>query len=557
MPDSEFNSQQQQAEIANNEGLREIERGRAEAALSAFGRATRLNPANPAYYSNASLVLERLGKAEEAIAALRQAVRLGPGHAILHNNLSVLLEKQGLTDEAVDAAREAVRLDPQCARYRYTFARAVQSTGDLDAADREFAEALRIEPDFDRAADSRAFLANFNPSFDANRILEICRDWSRRFEPTPAQIPPHANSRDPDRRLKIGYLSAAFCNHAEAYFVLPLLEAHDRQCFEIHCFSNGAKHDATTERHRQAVDRWHEIRGLDDRHAAALIRDEGIDILVDLTMHMMDSRLRLFTMKPAPVQMTWLAYPGTTGLNAMDYRITDPAIDPPGADEPYSERSIRLPTSWICWHPLNDGQPRRQIPRDYVSFGSFNNPFKLNDGVVRLWGRLLQRIANSRVAMLSSSARQQERIRAVLKEMGISESRIGFSPQLGREKYLRLYDEIDIALDTQPYNGITTSCDALWMGVPVVTMKGSRAAGRAGASLLHAAGLPELIAESDEQFVEIAAALAADSQRLQAYHVELREKVRSSALMDGRRFARDVEGAYRQVWKKWCYSDSH
>jgi predicted O-linked N-acetylglucosamine transferase (SPINDLY family) len=551
MTDSGPNSQQQ-AEIANGEGLREIEQGKAEAALAAFHRAIRLNPGNPAYYSNASLVLERLGRAEEAIAALRQAVRLGPGHAILHNNLSVLLEKQRLTDAAVDAAREAVRLEPPSARFRYTLARAIQSTGDLDGADREFAEALRIDPNFDRAADSRAFLANFNPSFDAARILEICRDWSRRFEPPAAKIAPHKNSSDPNRQLKIGYVSAAFHDHAEAFFVLPLLEAHDREHFEIHCFSNGAKDDAITSRHRRAVDRWHPIRGMDDHHAVALIRKERIDVLVDLTMHMADSRLRLFAVKPAPVQMTWLAYPGTTGLRAMDYRITDAVIDPPGAGEPYSEQSIYLPTSWICWDPLEDVEPRRQSSRNYVAFASFNNPFKMNDGVVRLWGQVLQRVPNSRIAMLSSSAWQRERIRAVLKEMGIIESHIAFSPPLGREQYLRLHNEIDIALDTQPYNGITTSCDALWMGVPVVTTKGSRAAGRAGSSLLDAAGLPELVAQDQEQFIEIAAALATDSGRLRAYHEGLREKVRGSPLMDSQRFTREIESAYRDAWRRWC-----
>lgn len=538
--------------VQNQLGLNLMAEGKAAEALPHFSRAIRIDPKNAGLYANLANALGELGRQEDAVAALRQGIRADPTLPILHNNFSILLEKLGRVDEAVDAGAEAVRLDPASAYYHQTYARGLESSGDLDAADREFQETLRLDPQSDRAADSRCFIANFNPSCDAAAVLAVAKDWSRRFEHSEFEPIPHTNSRDPHRRLKIGYVSSMFYDQAESFFVLPLLESHNHDQFEIHCFSNGRPRDAVTERHHRAVDHWHNIRNVEDRHAASLIRQQGIDILIDLTMHMADNRLRLFTLRPAPVQMTWLAYPGTTGLKSIDYRITDPIIDPPGSSEPYSEKSLRLKTSWCCYDPLGDMPTRRSTPTQFIRFGSFNNPFKINEPLLRLWGRTMLLSPASRIAMLSQSARQREKIRGVLGKMGISKDRIGFSPPLSRERYLRLYNEIDIALDTLPYNGITTTCDALLMGVPVVTMKGARASGRAGASLLAAAGLRELVADSEGEFVEIAAVLAQQTDRLHQYHAELPERVRGSALTDRGRFTTEMETAYRTAWESWC-----
>jgi protein O-GlcNAc transferase len=541
----------------NERGIRLAAEGKLEDALAAFRNAIRLNPRIAAFYANIGAALGRCGKLEEALAALRTGIRIDPSLAELHNILGIALQKVGDIDGALDSAATALSLDASRSDYHYNFGFALELSGDMAGAFREFSEALRLNPGNLKAADSLAFVAHFNPSFDAAQILEVCSDWSRRFEtPHAVAIGPHGNDPNPDRRLRIGYVSPMFCRHAEAHFVLPLLESHDRARFEVHCFSNTLTRDGITERHRRAVDGWHEIHNMSDEEAAQLVRDQRIDILVDLAMHLSGNRLGIFARKPAPVQMTWIAYPGTTGLSAIDYRLTDPIIDPIGAAEFYSEKSLRLPISWCCYDPLSTVGPRRAGRSGHIRYGSFNNPFKLNEPILRLWGRVLQHTPGSHLTVASHSARQRAEILRILGELGIANDRITFARPLARDNYLRRYDEIDIALDTLPYNGITTSCDALWMGVPVVTLKGKTAAGRAGASLLTAAGLPELIADTEDRFIEIAAKLAGDSHRLQVLHADLCSKLEASALMDRKAFAAKVEGAFRSAWVVWTNQDA-
>jgi protein O-GlcNAc transferase len=250
--------------------------------------------------------------------------------------------------------------------------------------------------------------------------------------------------------------------------------------------------------------------------------------------------------------MTWLAYPGTTGLDSIQYRITDPILDPPGTDQFYSEKSIRLPISWNCYNPQSNAAPRPLSARKEIAFGSLNNPFKLNEATIRLWAQVLTQLPSSRMLILSRSERQKSRIRQIFANAGVAPQRIGFTFPPRREEYLRLYDGIDICLDTLPYNGITTTCDALWMGVPVITLKGQTLAGRGAASVLTAAGHPEWIAQSPHEFVQIATDLAQDRARLEALHRGLRMQLAKSELMNQARFARDIEDAYRRVWREWC-----
>jgi predicted O-linked N-acetylglucosamine transferase (SPINDLY family) len=535
------------------QGLRLVAQGKLDDAITAFRASVRANPTRGEFYSNLGAALIQRGEYDEAATVLRVGIRLAPKLAALRDNLCNALFRSRKYDEAIKTAIEALNLSPGEVSPHMNLAMSLRSAGDVDGAMREYREALRIDPISARAAAGLAYLANFDPRLDSRGVLAVARDWAQRFEtPILPRQRPHTNRAEPDRRLKIGYVSPNFHYHAEAHFVLPLLEHHDHDRFEVHCFSISGKQDNIAERHRRAADHWYDFATLSDEDASSLIRQMEIDILIDVTMHMADNRLPIFCHKPAPIQAAWLAYPGTTGLASMDYRITDAIIDPPGLEDPSSEKPVRLPNYWVCYDPLSQAAPRKEERRGFISFGSLNTGIKLSEQSVRLWGRLLQRVPNSRLVMIACTAREVSVLRKTLSEIGISQDRIGLSPEVSREKYLRLHDEIDIALDTLPYNGITTALDALWMNVPMVTLVGPRAQGRSCASLLHAAGLPELIARSEDEFLETAAGLANDGNRLDEHHQTLRTRLERSPLMDGKAFAVAMEDAYRHMWRGWC-----
>ncbi len=309
---------------------------------------------------------------------------------------------------------------------------------------------------------------------------------------------------------------------------------------------------------RGYADAWRNITGLSDEQAAQWIRQDQIDILVDLTMHMAHNRLMVFVRKPAPVQVTWLAYQGTTGLATVDYRITDPNIDPPGLDDGhYSEESIRLADSFWCYDPCSSEATVNPLPaleRGTVTFGSFNNFCKVNPPVLKLWAQVLRAVDNSRLIMLAAAGSPRRQTLDVLQREGIAPDRVDFVPLCSRPRYLEYYHRIDIGLDTFPYNGQTTTLDAYWMGVPVVTIVGNMAVARSGMSLARNLGTPQWIADSPEQFVRIAANLAGDIPHLAALRLSLRDDLQRSPLMDAPRFARNMESAFRAMWRRWCQS---
>ena len=356
----------------------------------------------------------------------------------------------------------------------------------------------------------------------------------------------------------MGYVSPDFFVQAESFFTVPLLEHHDRERFEIHCYASVAKPDTVTERIKRAAHVWHDVQKQTDEQLAAQIRADGIDILVDLAMHMGHSRLLAFARKPAPVQATWLAYPGSTGLEAMDYRISDWYIDPAGMFEAYySERTVRLPDCWCCYDPL-EGEPWEFMPAKKegaggeITLGCLNNPCKINAALLGLWGRVMQAVPESRLLVRIVSLEQRQWMQNELAKEGISPTRLEFVGIGTRREHMMLHHRIDVGLDTLPYNGITTTCDALWMGVPVVSLVGKTAWGRAGKSLLSCVGLGELACDNAEQFVEVAAGLCRDETRLRELHEGLRPRMETSPLMDARRFAANMEAAYRQMWREWC-----
>ena len=464
-----------------------------------------------------ALQRQQAGQLDEAAQLYRGILARHPQQAGILNNLSTVLKDSGRIEEAVDLCRKAVAIQPGNAEIHSSLC-----------------YKLHFHPDYGREAAFR----------------ELCQ-WNRRHGRTDFVGP--AGDRSPERRLRIGYVSPDFYGHAECFFVLPLLESHDRKNFQVHCYSSVRRSDKATELLKSCADVWHDVRELTDEQLAARVRSDGIDILVDLTMHMAFNRLLTFARKPAPVQVTWLAYPGGTGLDSIDYRLTDSWIDPPGeSDRYYSEKSVRLPDCWCCYHPLADVPPAAARPPAPVTFASLNNPCKLNRPTLALWAKVLSSDSDSRLLLLVESANQRRQIAETFASAGIDPVRIEFTRHFRRGEYLRLYDRIDICLDPLVYNGITTTCDALWMGVPVVTRTGSTAPGRAGLSILSNLNMPELAADDDDRFVAIAAELADDFQRRAELRKTLRDRMARSPLMDARRFAANVEAAYRQMLRTWC-----
>jgi predicted O-linked N-acetylglucosamine transferase (SPINDLY family) len=576
-------------EVLANLGSLLLETGQAAAALPLLLRAQALQPRIADIAYNAGVALRRLGRVQDAAQQYRQALVLRPDHlyALINlgnacrddgdyaaaaasyeqalqlrpgsiealNNAGCLARTLGQLDLAEARLRAALRLDPGNATLHDNLGNVLKDAGELDAALAAWREALRLDPQRAATHSNLCYALSFH-SGDPQAILAECRRWNERFAAglwDPAQR--HANTRLPGRRLRIGYVSADFRDHCQALFLVPLLSAHDPDAVEVFCYSSVLRPDAVTARLRALAAVWRDVQLQDDAALAAQVRADGIDILVDLTMHMAGGRPLLFARKPAPVQVAWLAYPGTTGIAAIDYRLSDPRLDPPGSDADYSERTLRLAGSFWCYDPLAAGPPPGDLPAlrgAPLTFGCLNNPCKLTPATLALWSPLLHSLPASRLVLLAPPGRHRERLAARLADVGIAPARVQFVAFRPRAQYLASYQDIDIGLDTLPYNGHTTSLDALWMGVPVVTCSGTTCAGRATASQLALLGLEELAPSSAPGFVAAATALAADLPRLAQLRAGLRARLQASPLMDGPRFARQLEAAYRAAWNGYC-----
>ncbi|MGD0769876.1 MAG: tetratricopeptide repeat protein [Tepidisphaeraceae bacterium] len=544
-------------EAHNNLGNALKDTGQFDEAIASLRQAIRLKGDLAEAHNNLGNALTGMGRLDEAIAAYRQAIRLKPDYAEAHSNLGHALCGKGQLDEGIAACRQAVRLGPDLAVAHNNLGNAIKNQGQLEEAIGSYRQAIGLKPDFATAHSNLVFTLQYHAGYDAKMIHEELRRWNRRHaEPLAKLIQSHQNNRDPLRRLRIGYVSADFYDHASAFFLLPLFRHHDRRQFELFCYALNANSDKVTQQMKDHVQHWRRAVGLTDAKVAAQVREDQIDILVDLKLHTGGNRLLIFAQKPAPVQVTWLGYPGTTGLNSIDYRLTDPYLDPPGLDDAYySERSIHLPDTFWCYDPLTN-EPAVNAPpcleQGFVTFGCLNNFCKVTDAVLTLWAGVLKAISNSRLLLLAPEGSSRQSVLDRLGREGIGPERVEFVAKRSRSEYLNTYHHIDIGLDTVPYNGHTTSLDSFWMGVPVITLAGQTVVGRAGLSQLTNLGLPELIARRPQQYVQIAMELAGDLPRLAELRRTLRGRMQSSPLMDAPRFARNVEAAYRQMWRKWC-----
>lgn len=496
------------------------------------------------------------GRLQDAAAMLERAVHLNPQLTVAHCNLGLVNATLGRVREACVNYRHALEIEPDSAKTHHDLGNALLRGGLLDEAIASFRNAVRSSPNQAPYHSDLVFHMHFHPAYDSRTLLAEAREWERSHGTGLASQPARRErDRTADRRLRIGYVSPNFRRHCQALFMSPLLTHHDHQHFEIVCYSDVARPDEWTDRLLACADRVQQVVGMSDAALAERVVDDGIDILVDLTMHMAENRLPTFARKPAPVQVCWLAYPGTTGISAIDYRVTDPYLDPPDGDvEAYAERLLRLPDTFWCYDPLaaETVGPSPARHHGHVTFGSLNNVLKVSEASIALWANVLRRVERSTITLLAPAGDARDRTLGLFEERGIEKDRVQFVEYQSHQLYLATYRSIDIGLDTVPYNGHTTSLDALWMGVPVVTLVGSTVVGRAG--LCHAMnlGLPELVARTPEQFVSIAVGLAGDLVRLTSLRAGLRARMERSPLMDGARFTKNMEAAYRSIWRRWC-----
>jgi len=527
--------------------------GQQDAALDLLHEAIRQQPDYAeGYYFLACALSSRPDKIDECIANLKKVVELKPEFAEAHNNLGIALESQGKIDEAIYHWHQALYLRPHFYPPYNNLGNAYTLQGSIDQAIENFRKAIELQPGQPHVHSNLVLTFNYHGSLDPEAVLREHQHWSQLYTPRAAPTPP-IHDPNPDRRLRIGYVSADFRGHTVAAFVEPILAAHDHDRFHITCYANVLQPDAVTERMKALADEWRPIASISDDQAAAQIRADAIDILIDLSGHTAGNRLLLFARKPAPIQITHFGYPNTTAVPGMDYRISDAYADPPGATEHlYTERVLRLPEIAWCWQPP-EGTTVSELPAPKagrITFASFNNLAKVTDEVVALWARILQAVPQSRLHLLSGMGSQgTRRVNDAFGRHGIGTDRVTWMTRRPKDEYFRLYHDVDIALDPFPYNGGVTTCDALWLGVPVLALAGRSYVSRQGVSILANLGLQELVGETPEACVEIATRLASDLPRLKELRAGLRARMQNSVLTDTKRFTRQLEAAYRWLWQ--------
>lgn len=527
-------------------------------AVVRYERALSLNPNIPEALSNLALALKGLGKADAAIARYEQALRLKPNAPEILSNLGIVLKDQGRTDEAIACYQKAIALRPDYASAHSNLGNALRAQGRLDEAIASYQRALALRRDYREALSnlgSAIFDLHYSERYCNDNTLDAALGYARHVQPARLRND-FANVPNPDRRLRIGYVSGDFRNHPVAYLFQGALAAHDPAKFDVYCYSNSRDDDEMTACLRAAAHGWRTIADVSDVAAEAMIRRDGIDILIDLAGHSAGNRLPLFALKPAPIQATWLGYLDTSGLAAMDYFVTDRFVVPAEDEGSFTETVLRLPDAHFCFSADGLDVPISARPdTGPLTFGSFNNWAKTSDGTIALWSRILSEIPDSRLLLitraLGNPVTQQEAI-ARFAAHGISADRLTLERPSSRIDVLRAYNRIDIALDPFPYNGCTTTVEALWMGVPVVALKGKRSVSRAAEAILTVAGLPDLVAPDGEAYVKATKALADDRKHLGELRSRLRTLVEQSPICDCSRFAGALEELYRQIWKNWC-----
>lgn len=554
-------------DLWDNLALALADQARLDEAVAAYRHALAIRPDLPNVWNNLGFALSCQGNFEEAIECYERALHWRPNFVLAHTNLGHTLLMMDRYDEAQARYELALSLEPgdasQAMKLEFVppqnnLSNLFKDCGRLDKAIAGYRKVLERAPGHAGVHSNLILVMHYRPGSDAEELRAELALWNQRHAlPLREQIRPHSNDRDPARRLKIGYVSADLWEHPVGRFLLPLLRCRDRDRFEVYAYANERRDDQVTAQLRELSDCWLNTRHFSDEELAQRIHDDGIDILVDLAMHTAHNRLPTFARRPAPVQVAYLAYPGSTGLETIAYRLTDATIEPPGCDESWSsEQPYHLPEVWCCYEPSPCAPPVSELPAlslGHITFGCLNNFTKVSDEALKLWARVLGEVPQSRLLLRCPPSQTRARVRALFEEHGIAPERLEFAGRWpSEEEYWRAYNRIDIALDPFPYNGTTTTCEALWQGVPVLTWPGELPASRATLSLLRVIGRSAWAASSPDEFVRLARELALDPQRLAQHRATLRATMQASPLMDSPRFARDVEAAFRAMWQTWC-----
>ena len=545
-------------------GITMQQNGSADDAIGYYQKTISINPENDEAYKNLGNILREKGQLDDSIACFHKSIELNPSSLHAHYGLSSALVSKWKLDEAIKVCKRILQLNTADVFAYYTLGNILMTQGKLNEAELCFKHAMQINPDELKTHQAFLMLTSYYPKYNAQTIFSEHLHFAKQFEePLRSATLSYANERISNRRLKIGYVSPDFKSHSVAYFIEPVLISHNRDLFEISCYSDVSSPDDVTNRIKKYTDHWLNIIGIPDENVAELIRKARIDILVDLAGHTGGTnRILLFARKPAPVQVSWIGYPGTTGLSAMDYKIVDSYTDPPGITEQYySEELIRLPGTFLCYLPERDAPKVGTLPvftSGHITFGSFNNFVKVVPGVITLWAKILKEVPGSRLIMKSLSFYDKATCLYALGlfvNEGIEAERISLlQPVPSIKDHLNLYNEIDIGLDTFPYNGTTTTCEALWMGVPVVTFAGDTPASRVGVSILSNVGIKELIGATYKEYVEIAVNLANDKEKLHLLREKLRDMMISSPLTNAQQYTRNLEECYLKIWETWAKS---
>lgn len=550
----------QDAGLANNLGNALRQSGRVDEALAAYRRALELAPHYVEALSNLGSLLTSLGRFDEAVAHLARALEIRPNDAAAHANIGRALHYRAHYGPAEEHYRAAIGLAPDMAEFHSGLGDVLSRLGRTEAAVASYRAALGIKPDHAPTLSTLLFLRNYSSDSSPAELTATARAYGERVGRGIATAAPYPNAADPERPLRIGLVSGDFRSHAVSSFLLSVLPALGRSGrLELHAYPTSVYRDAMTERIAGVVGHWHDVAQLDDAAFCAAVRQHAIDILIDLSGHTLFNRLPVFARRPAPVQVTWLGYSGTTGLAAMDYILGDRWVTVENEAAQLTEIPWRLPHSYLCFSPPQLPVEVGPLPAGDagpITFGSFNNLNKMSDLTVAAWAKVLEAVPGSRLLLKHRILGEPEianKTRARFAAHGIAAERLLL---MGRdttaEAHLANYNLLDIALDPFPYNGTTTTAEALWMGVPVLGLRGNRFIAHVGESILNTAGLGGWVAEDLDDYVAKAAAFAADRAGLAGLRQGLRQQLLTSPLCDAQRFARDLEEAFRGMWRRWC-----
>jgi predicted O-linked N-acetylglucosamine transferase (SPINDLY family) len=544
----------------SNLGVCLQQQGRLTESEACFRHALQFNPDSAEALCGLGITLNDLDYLPEAETSLRHALEINPNYIDALSNLGLILERQGRVDEAIASYNRALELDPDNADILNNLGLTLQDQGRLDESIPLMRHALKLKPDHLGAQNNLLFGFNYHPDASAEDVFRVYQDYdSRRGMPLRSTWRPHNNDKNPARRLKIGYLSPDFRQHATRNFLEPLLGWHDKSMVEVYAYAELTKEDDVSIRYRSYVDHWIPTKGMSDEALAQRIRDDGIDILVELAGHTASNRLPVFARKPAPVSLSWLGYGYTTGLSAIDYYLTDAVCAPLGSEALFAEQPWRLENPPYAYRPTVGMGGVGSLPAQkcgYITFGTLTRSIRINHRTIRVWSDILKAVPNSRLVIDSRNFKDplmQERMAARFMEQGISRERLAIGFNSPPWDTLR---SIDIGLDCFPHNSGTTLFETLYMGIPYITLAGRPSVGLLGSCILQGVGHPEWIAESEDDYVVKAVKLADDWSYLASIRAQLRTEMENSPIRDEAGFARKVENAYRQMWQRWCDTPS-